>query len=187
MNNKIIFLDIDGVLNSELWYTAFRKKINDPIIEKDLVSNAFGATSNKVEILSQDLDPHTVARLNDIVDLTGAGVVITSTWRMGRECDELQEILDGAGFTGQIIGTTPCAMRWSLEHSSSILRGNEILAWMQNNFEITKNYFDEYRNYVILDDDDDMLFWQRNNFVQVDSFVGLTPNNAQQAIKILNP
>lgn len=40
--------------------------------------------------------------------------------------------------------------------------------------------------YVILDDDSDMLYWQRNNFILIDRFVGLTMGNVFQAKKILN-
>ena len=31
-------------------------------------------------------------------------------------------------------------------------------------------------NYVIIDDDSDMLLWQANHFFQTDSYSGLTPN-----------
>lgn len=40
--------------------------------------------------------------------------------------------------------------------------------------------------YVILDDDSDMLDTQRNNFIHTDWEVGLTEENVNDAIKILN-
>ena len=32
-----------------------------------------------------------------------------------------------------------------------------------------------YNNYAIIDDDSDMLLWQKDNFFQTDSYSGLTP------------
>lgn len=40
--------------------------------------------------------------------------------------------------------------------------------------------------YVILDDESDMLFTQRNNFIQTDSHLGLTLGKMHSAIQILN-
>ena len=40
--------------------------------------------------------------------------------------------------------------------------------------------------YVILDDDSDMLYWQRNSYFQVDSYSGLTPNLCYRVVNYLN-
>ena len=42
------------------------------------------------------------------------------------------------------------------------------------------------RNYVILDDDPDMLYEQRKNFIHVNAKVGLSLKNVEKAIKLLN-
>ena len=57
----LIFLDIDGVLNSDIWYR----------------SQAAGtAQSND---LLQHLDPHAIGLLNQVIYKTNAKVVISST------------------------------------------------------------------------------------------------------------
>ena len=64
-------------------------------------------------------------------------------------------------------------------------RGNEIHQWIDDNRESVGPYY-QFTEYVILDDDSDMLYWQRNNFLLVDRFVGLTNGTVFQAKKILN-
>lgn len=56
--NKYIFLDIDGVLNSMDWFKENRE------------------TSDYTEI-----DPEKVKLLKEIVDKTGAEIILSSTWR----------------------------------------------------------------------------------------------------------
>ncbi len=74
---KIIFLDFDGVLNSQLWY--IRTKGNREI---------------------DDLDTEAIGFLNTLIKNTGAKVVVSSTWRLNKTVDELQEILNRNGFKG---------------------------------------------------------------------------------------
>jgi hypothetical protein len=108
---------------------------------------------------------------------------VSSTWRLGRTVEELQEILNRNGFTGQVIGKTKDLRKG--EDGDSILRGNEILAWIKENpTECGVAYWD-YKRYVILDDDSDMLYWQKDNFIKTDAYCGLTPNNCWHAKKIL--
>jgi len=44
----------------------------------------------------------------------------------------------------------------------------------------------DFNKYIILDDDSDMLYWQRNNFICIDGGPGLTENVAYKAIRMLN-
>lgn len=157
---KIIFLDIDGVLNHEQFYKT-RKK-------------------GEIEYPLSELCPKTIGNLNVLIAETGAKVVISSTWRLGSGATELQIQLEGMGFTGEIIGCTP-----NLK-GEGCLRGNEILKWIKDNKEIIGADYFNYTEYVILDDDSDMLYWQRNNFLLIDRFVGLTMGAVFQAKKILN-
>jgi hypothetical protein len=158
---KIIFLDIDGVLNSQLWYVK-----------------------TKGSRKRDDLDTEAIGFLNNLIEKTGAKVVVSSTWRHSYTEDQLQDILDRNGFKGEVIGTTLDLRRGT--HGDCILRGNEILAWMKDHpAELGCAYYD-YKDYVILDDDSDMLFWQKDNFVQTDPYVGITPRIVFKARKILN-
>jgi HAD domain in Swiss Army Knife RNA repair proteins len=147
---NIIFLDIDGVLNCEEFYT---KRKNSDLGTYPLC----------------EFDPFRIMLLNDLIAATDAKIVISSTWRLGRSTEELINIFREVGFVGEIIDCTP-----SLRHEGC-LRGNEILFWIKENEDIVGPYYD-YKSYVIIDDDSDMLLWQRPHFFQTDTYSGLTPN-----------
>jgi hypothetical protein len=113
----IIFLDIDGVLRthgSDLWWSNELGKDIPPFHKR---------------LFSKDA----VENLNYIVALTGAKVVITSTWRIYYTLDELINVFRERGFNGKIIGTTEI-----LEN-----RGDEIIDWLNNH---------KIDNYVVIDD-----------------------------------
>lgn len=124
--------------------------------------------------------PKSIANLNVLIEETGAKVVISSTWRMGKTAAELQVILESVGFIGETIGCTP------IYHDKQRIRGCEILGWIKDNKELIGSDYYNFTEYVILDDDSDMLYWQRNNFLLIDRFVGLTMGAVFQAKKILN-
>lgn len=166
MNTKIIFLDIDGVLNSHLYYASGRADTNA----------ALGRRKN--------IDDQSVAFLNDLIQCTGAKVVLTSSWRTSRTVDEIQAQFESAGFVGEVIDKTKDLK--SGDDGHCVLRGNEILCWMKDNPSVLGCRYSDYRHYVIFDDDSDMLYWQRNNYIHVDPYCGLTPNNIFHAKRILN-
>lgn len=163
---KILFVDVDGVLNHELFYRD----------RQDRRNNAF-----ELEYPFTEIDIVSVGFLSMITERTGAKVVISSSWRLGKSVKELQDMLNQCGFTGEVIGITPVLDM----HHDYVVRGNEILKWMLDNSELIGSHF-EYRHFVILDDDQDMLYEHRDNFIQVDSWCGITSKDAQRAIKILN-
>ena len=165
MTTKIIFLDFDGVLNSQLYYKS-------------------GRHSARPIAFENDIDPDSVALLNQLVKATEAKVVVSSSWRHGRTVEQLQAILDHNGFVGEVIGKTK-DLRCG-EDGQYVMRGNEIYAWMRENKAIVGDSSPDAHNYIILDDDSDMLYWQRNNLFLVDSFCGLTPNLVYKATRFLN-
>jgi len=143
---RIIFLDIDGVLNCQLHY---EKKQGTTFIEHHICKERVGW-------------------LNELCSELGAKVVVTSTWRLGRTLNEMQDVLKEAGGSFEVISVTP---NLRADHS---VRGNEILKWIKDNEELVGPYYD-YFNFVIIDDDSDMLLSQKNNFFQTDTYSGLTP------------
>lgn len=58
-------------------------------------------------------------------------------------------------------------------------RGAEIQSWLNNNLCIVNNY-------VILDDRTDMLEHQLRNFIYVNSHIGLSDDDINEAIIILS-
>lgn len=162
---RILFLDIDGVLNSNDFYVQRQELIK--------------AGTYNVEYPLSEFDPKCMKLLDDFCGENDIKIVISSTWRHGKSVEELQKLFNHFGDNFEIIGKTP-----SLRHDA-VVRGNEILWWMKQNEELIQNYYCDFNNYVILDDDSDMLLWQKDNFIKVDRFVGLTPQNIFEMKKIL--
>lgn len=70
--NKFIFLDIDGVMNSNLFYSErTQDKRYDEWIKDHSQHIAWGACN---------IDPKAVKRLNKITDATKAKIVVSSSW-----------------------------------------------------------------------------------------------------------
>ena len=156
---KIIFLDIDGVLNNE---------------DSDLIYLGEDSVS-----YGGFFCPELVDKLNTIIENTNASIVLSSTWRLGLDITKAQQLTVEMNIKGEVIGVTDAI--WD----SHVLRGNEIYKWILDNENLVGKYYD-YKDYLILDDDSDMLYWQRNNFVQTNGLKGLTDSNVMESIAILN-
>lgn len=157
--DKFIFLDIDGVLNSEQFYEEKTQKERFEELRKEF--------EDDIAYMLANIDLKAVELLNKLTDATKAKIVVTSSWRA---CFDLQDIFNYAGIKEPISGITP--------YLDSRHRGREISEWLK---DIKKPY-----KYVILDDDNDMLEEQLNNFVQADWREGLTDKDISKAIKILS-
>ncbi len=144
---RVIFLDIDGVLNSHRTAVAFQFE------------------------LMRKLDPVAVMMLHRIAKNAQAAIVISSTWRLGEGWKELVwGCLREAGWPWEhtsflplgdcpIIGRTPKSL------GINTVRGDEIAKWLEDN--------PEYNDYIIIDDDSDMLDNQKDRFIHCDHHVGL--------------
>ena len=137
------------------------------------------------------LCPKKMSLLKRIVDNTDAKIVVSSSRRRNTLEDTISHITDKENvFVGKnpfiladkVVGIT-CRMYGFIhphnDRNCKITRGVEINAWIfQHELDI--------ESYVILDDDDDMLFIQKDRFIQTDSLIGLTETDALKAIDILN-
>lgn len=164
MSNKIIFLDLDGVLNHKHYYTT----------QYDRIKN-----SNEWEI--KYFDPNSVSILNRIIRETNAKIVFSSLHRFGfKNLSILNEKFKKAGIIGEVIAVTPC-----LPYGGPFgdQRGKEIKAWLIRNPHMsTKDGF----KYAILDDDSDMLPEQITQFFCTRGYYGLTDEIADKVINYLN-
>jgi hypothetical protein len=159
---KIIFLDIDGVLNSKNFF------MREPIMYNTVE-----------EYYTRSIDHIAVHRLANIIKATEAAIVLSSSWRNYPPCVEaIHRVFKMHGIEDRIIGATP-------EGEALSVRGNEILGWIKDNTDLVGYYYN-YTEYVILDDNDDMLYWQKDNFIQTNAIYGLTDKDANRAISILN-
>jgi hypothetical protein len=179
---KIVFLDIDGVLNSNDWYVRRSTEVKMDDIAAQYPFYEF--------------DPDAVKRLNRLTDLTGAKIVVSSTWRHGRDVDQLKLLFSQVGITGEVIDRTPSMHISGKESGYTVPRGCEIDKWLDDHDfqrinwskERQQEYLDksQIQNYIILDDDSDMLYNQREHFIKCPHLTGFSRKELREAIKILN-
>ncbi len=155
---KIIFLDIDGVLNSDRSIKAF--KMPTPT---DIETESY-----RVRYLVTKTDPVAVHLLNSITDDTDAKIVVSSANRIFLGLAGVRDVLKRVGVTGEIIDVT-LSLRGC--------RGDEIHAWLMKSENIS--------HYVIIDDSCDMLPFQMENFVRIDPRYGLSYEDCKKINSIL--
>ncbi len=163
---KILFLDIDGVLNTKLWYGK---------MDNDTPRDKWGYV----------FDPMSVANLKRIVDETGAEIVISSSWKcIG--LPELRKMWKARKLPGSIIDATPdCMSDMELMDLDLDLidpgmnRGYEIREWLARHGK-------QVSSYVIIDDQYGMLPEQQAHVIITNSAIGITDADANMAIEILN-
>jgi hypothetical protein len=173
---NIIFLDIDGVLNHQLFYEERYKHItrfdNIPFyktVKKYLRKLVKGNEMSRKDYYKSQICPIRMAWINNLCDETNSAVVLSSTWRNIGTVYELNKIFHYCGATFTIIDKTgSCRCR---------VRGVEINEWMHQHTEkwFDVKYYDFYR-YAIIDDDSDMLLNQADHFFKTDFYCGLTPS-----------
>jgi hypothetical protein len=161
---KIIFLDIDGVLNCE---EAYKSGLHCRYV------HWFKPDYETEHDYHQSFYPKSKKLLNKLIDKTGAKIVISSTWRHSG-LEWMREVWSQEEMSGEIIGITP---HLNLIRGYTVPRGCEIEYWLdEHDFrhinwskERQQEYIDKsgIENYIIIDDDSDMLYGQRNHFVHV--------------------
>lgn len=126
--------------------------------------------------------------LKQLVDQTEAKIVISSSWRKHTLSDKITslELAVKSGIIPfslkeYIVGITP--RMYAFKHGERethfrIARGNVIQQYI--------NEHDNIAEYVILDDSTDMLLNQKDNFVHIDSNIGLSEIDVIRATSILN-
>ena len=168
--SKIIFLDFDGVLNTEYHQRQLQ-------FEGKIWQDKHGAS----------FDPEAVKQLQAIVDKTHADIVIESSWKyLGLEA--MQDMWKDRQLPGKVIGITPSAISDNILLStdldvldSSMLhcKGAEIASWLhENNMQEVP--------YVIIDDEYVILESQLPHFILTNPYDGLIEELAMRAIGILN-
>ena len=156
---KIIFLDIDGVLNS----------VDSMVAANNLRRPA---ENPRLKLSERRLDHVCIGILKRICDESGAHIVVSSVWRLNSDINRLKLIFSYYGWKDiPILGVT------EVLRSSSNRRGMEIQAWLDSN--------PQCENYIILDDDSDMLEHQQEHFVHVSNISGLRAKHFCQALRIL--
>jgi hypothetical protein len=149
--NKYLFLDIDGVLNSERSVAAYGRLTHAGRVKQDMVT---GKTPEPM------WDEMAVGLLRTAQEMIGFKIVISSTWRRTFSLQDFHAIFDLYGWDtrGIIVGKTG---------ENIGCRGEQIKAWL--NCHATYPY-----HYCIIDDDSDMLEHQEDFFVKTNFRNGLS-------------
>ena len=159
---KVIFLDIDGVLNSGALFMRFHE-------QHGRVCGSGG--------MHEQLDPEAIQRLNRLTEQTGAKIVLSSTWRMHYgSAEEAQEFFWRHDVEAPFVGMTDT--EWSPwdEHFGD--RGQQIDRWLKASLATVSSF-------VILDDDSDMAP-HMDRLVRTSYQTGLTDCEVDKAIAMLN-
>lgn len=145
MSLKILFLDVDGVLNSA------DRRANEP---GDILYGRLGSLCG--------IDRTLLGYLKDILrEVPDLKIVVSSTWRLFHMNDLKWAFRkEGIDWWNIVIGKTP--------RSNVGYRGKEIQAWIKENVE-------ESFSFAIVDDDADMTPFQTENcFFKTHWDTGLT-------------
>ena len=118
------------------------------------------------------IEPEKVKHIEEILEKTNAKIVVTSSWKIG--CKDVEMFINkyfqntDSLFAKSIIDITD---------SMGQSRGDEIQDWLNA-------HKDEVEEYVILDDDCDMLTEQLFHFIQTDTYEGITEREVKMAIQL---
>ena len=154
----ILFLDFDGVINSAKSVTAsIQRRIANP---------------SDTSPINEDLCPGLCRNLQSVLDaIPEVRIVISSSWRLFYSIEWLEKKLASYGIdSSRMIDVTP------LVHEDQSNRGDDITAWLDKHPEV--------RNYVIVDDVDDMTV-HKDRVILTNYSTGLTFEKAQELVALI--
>jgi len=166
MNDKIIFLDFDGVLC--IWGPGQSITKENEKFNVETGTALEGVDRHGRKRLMCGFRPEPVENLKLILKETKADIIVSSTWREYFNLDELSMHLKKYDIKAPIGLTT--LYGWS--------RGIQVERWIDENEFIG--------NYVILDDIHEFSFEQEKHLVLTNPEFGISKKGAEKAIKILN-
>ena len=145
--NSILFLDFDGTIClSSNWGSRLKK-------QKKLGKNPVFDNNNQlpVEYRFDNFDVKAIKILNQILETTGAEIVVSSDWRLHGTLEELGEYFTLQGIIKKPIGVTevfhytnwleegriPPDFDWNRTDGQEQERHFEIKEWLKNHPEVT--------------------------------------------------
>lgn len=188
---KVIFLDIDGVMNSQVFYRErhrkrFRKPINWWYEIKYLVKKLLRIKTKGVSLANYKTpDSHFTFKyqferlveetcsqkwkwLSEFCNETDTKICVSSTWKHHFGTKGYKSTPEKWELALTQLGFKPNTFV-GITGDRENLRGEEIEEWLDKHPEVT--------DYAILDDDSDMLEEQFSKFHHCDGWFGMSPNH----------
>ena len=161
---RVVFLDIDGVLNSNFWNENHQREISDGTF----------------------IDESKVKLLCKLIKDTDAQIILHSGWKywfdsdlkpLRREAQNLRGLLEKEGLT--IADVTPDHAADEVKKSKkfSLVKAGEILAWLGQHKDVD--------SWVVLDDLDLHSVEIEMHQVKTDRRIGLTIEDVEKAKRML--
>lgn len=162
--NHVIFLDIDGVLNSNAWNESHQSEIS-------------GGTL---------IDSEKVTLLSGLVKRTNAGIILHSGWKhwftaelepLRKEAEILRAMLEQEALS--VAGITPDHSTEEIRKTKkfSMVKAGEIVAYLEQHQDVT--------HWVVIDDLDLHHAEIERHQVKTDPDVGLMAEDVRRAEKLL--
>lgn len=161
---RVLFLDIDGVLNSNFWNDNHQREISDGTL----------------------IDEEKVKILAPLIKRTNAKIILHSGWRIWFDAElnplrtEVKRLIDIFAKEGlSIDGLTPDLTTEEIRRSKkfSLVKAEEILLWLKTN--------DDVSGWVVLDDLDLHNVQIEKHQVMPDQAIGLMREDVEKAERIL--
>lgn len=161
---KVLFLDIDGVLNSNFWNDTHQREISDGTL----------IDAEKIKLLAQ------------LVKSTQAKIILHSGWRVWFDeqlkpiCKESQRLVEMLAKEGLVInGVTPDLTTEEIRKTRkfSMIKADEILLWLKEHENVSA--------WVVLDDLDLHNHQVAMHQVKPNQMTGLTQDDVSKAEDIL--
>ena len=163
--DKVIFLDIDGVLNSEHWNRTHEKDVNERAL----------------------IDFNAVKLLSKLVKKSKAEIILHSGWRfwfdnemnpLREEAALLKEMFRAEGIS--LFGKTPDHSTEEIRQTKkySLVKAGEILEWLSKHREVEE--------WLVLDDLDLHNDVVKQHQIMIDPLTGLTEKDIQKAYCMFN-
>lgn len=160
---NVIFLDVDGVLNSEVWNEKHQREIQDGLL----------------------IDSVKVKLLGELVRQTEARLVLHSGWRfwfdknlqpVKSEAEYLRELLQKEQM--EIYSVTPDFSTEEIRKTKrfSLVKAGEIRAWLEEHREV--------KSWIVLDDLDLNDEEIKRRQIRTNNKTGLTKEDVEKAMRL---
>lgn len=162
---KVIFLDIDGVLNSNFWNDSHQREISDGTL----------------------IDSEKIKLLGELVRRTDAGIVLHSGWKywfdselepLRTESERLKTLLSQEGLTINSVTPDHATEEIKRDKKFSLIKAEEILAWLDDHKEIDQ--------WVVIDDLDLHNAEVAKHQLRTNPQTGLTIHDIHEIEKMLH-